>query len=238
MSGHSKWAQIKRSKGAKDAKRGILFSRLSKKITLAAKAGGTSDSTLNFQLRTEIENAKAQGMPNENIERAAKKAFEKGAAEIKQALYEGYGPYGTAFLVESATDNTNRAVQTIKHSFSKAGGSLGAMGSVSWQFASRGQILIERSEDMESIQMIAIEAGAEDVVESAEGLEVYTRPDDLERIKDYLEKSGAKIVGAEIIKSSSQLIVLEEEEQVKVQALIDELEDNEDVVAVHTNAIL
>ena len=147
MSGHSKWSQIKRTKGVKDAKRGVLFSKLSKKITIAAKAGGSPDPVLNFQLRTEIEYAKAQGMPNDNIDRAAKKAFEAGASAIIEAIYEGYGPFGTAFLVEVAADNTNRAVQNIKHIFSKHGGSLGAMGSVAWQFETKGQILVERGQE-------------------------------------------------------------------------------------------
>jgi YebC/PmpR family DNA-binding regulatory protein len=121
MSGHSKWAKIKRDKGSKDAQRGVLFSKLSKKISLAAKAGGNPDPALNFQLRTEIESAKVQGMPNDNIDRAIKRAFDKNAAQITEATYEGYGPFGTAFLIETATDNTNRTVSNIKHLLSKAG---------------------------------------------------------------------------------------------------------------------
>lgn len=239
MSGHSKWAQIKRSKGAKDAKRGVLFSQLSKRITIAAKSGGSPDPNLNYQLRAEIENAKAQGMPSENIERAAKKAFDKDALSITEAVYEGYGPFATAFLVEVATDNTNRAVQTIKHSFSKHGGSLGAMGSVAWQFETKGQILVERSsQDMSEIELAAIDAGAADVRESDEGLEIYTKPEDLQKVKNDLEQAGARIAQAQIIKESSQGVDLTEEQKPKVDALFAELEDNEDVVAVHTSANL
>lgn len=248
MSGHSKWSQIKRTKGAKDAKRGVLFSKLSKKITIAAKSG-SSDPTLNFQLRTEIEAARAEGMPNDNIDRAIKKASEKGAAALTEVIYEGYGPFGTAFLVEAATDNTNRAVQFIKHSFTKHGGSLGAMGSVAWQFEVKGQILVERkqnqesgiknqAEDLSQTEMAAIDAGAEDVRESEEGLEVYTKPENLQTIKKALEDAGAKIAQAQIIKESSQGVDLTEEQKVKVDALFAELEDNEDVVAVHTSANL
>lgn len=243
MSGHSKWSQIKRTKGAKDAKRGVLFSKLSKKITIAAKSG-SSDPALNFQLRTEIENAKAEGMPNDNIDRAIKKASSAEAAAIKEVTYEGYGPFGTAFLVEVAADNTNRSVQTIKHSFSKHGGSLGAMGSVAWQFEIKGQILVEREkvkgerQDLSNIELAAIDAGAEDVRESEEGLEVYTKPENLQTIKKALEDVGANIAGAQIIKESSQGVDLTEEQKPKVDALFAELEDNEDVVAVHTSANL
>lgn len=244
MSGHSKWSQIKRTKGAKDAKRGVLFSKLSKKITIAAKSGN-SDPALNFQLRTEIENAKAEGMPNDNIDRAIKKATDKDSLQITEAIYEGYGPFGTAFLVEVATDNTNRAAQHIKHAFTKHGGSFGAMGSVAWQFETKGQILVEKTVDSaqwteksEELELIAIDAGAEDVRESEEGLEVYTRPEQLQTIKQALAAAGANIAQAQIIKESSQGVDLTDEQKPKVDALFAELEDNEDVVAVHTSANL
>ncbi len=248
MSGHSKWSQIKRSKGAKDAKRGLVFSKLSRKITIAAK-GGNSDPALNFQLRTEIEAARAEGMPNDNIDRAIKKASSAEAVAIKEVIYEGYGPFGTAFLVEVVTDSTNRAVQNIKHSFTKHGGSLGAMGSVAWQFEVKGQILIARIKNQESgirnkipelseLELIAIDAGADDVRESAEGLEVYTKPENLQSIKQALVAAGANITQAQIIKESSQGVDLTEEQKPKVEALFAELEDNEDVVAVHTSANL
>ncbi len=249
MSGHSKWSQIKRTKGVKDAKRGVLFSKLSKKITLAAKSGH-SDPALNFQLRTEIEAARAEGMPNDNIDRAIKKASDKDSVQMTEAIYEGYGPYGTAFLVEVATDNTNRAVQHIKHAFSKHEGSLGAMGSVAWQFETKGQILVEnnsqflisnsqnKTPSMAELELIAIDAGADDVRESEEGLEVYTKPELLQSVRTTLAEAGASIAQAQIIKESSQGVNLTEEQKPKVDALFAELEDNEDVVAVHTSANL
>lgn len=244
MSGHSKWAKIKRDKGANDAKKGILFSKLSKKITLAAKSGGSSDPTKNFQLRSEIESAKALGMPNDNIDRAAKKAFDKDAVAISEIVYEGYGPFGTAFLVEVATDNTNRSVQNVKHIFSKHGGSLGTMGSVAWQFETKGQILLEKVENskqqlaLSEIELRAIDAGAVDVRESEEGLEIYTKPEDLLKIKTDLEALGAKIVQAEVVKESTQIVELSDDQRAKVEALLSEMEEYEDVVAVYTNANL
>ncbi len=244
MSGHSKWAQIKRSKGAKDAVRGVLFSQLSKRLTIAAKAGGSPDPALNFQLRTEIDAAKTKGMPNDNIERAIKRAFDKSAAQITQATYEGYGPFGTAFLVETATDNTNRTVSNIKHIFSKHGGSLGAIGSVAWQFETKGQILVasekikDKKSKLEELELLAIEVGAVDVRESEEGLEIYTKPEDLLKIRDALVKSGASIVQTDIIKESSQGVELDEEQKEKVGKLLDALSEDEDVTAVHTSANL
>ena len=238
MSGHSKWAQIKRSKGAKDLKRGVLFSKLSKKITLAAKAGNSPDPALNFQLRTEIENAKAEGMPNENIERASKKPFGKDAVQITEVVYEAYGPFGTAFIIESATDNTNRAVGNVKKILGKHEGNLGAQGSVAWQFLTLGLILIEQSEKTEEYELEAIEAGATDVDPSEEGLIVYTKPEELHKIKNILESKGAKIASSEIIKESTQSVSLTEDQKIKIESFISELEDDEDIIAVHTNALL
>lgn len=237
MSGHSKWAQIKRSKGAKDAKRGALFSKLSKKITIAAKSG-SPDPSLNFQLRTEIENAKAEGMPSDNIERAIKKASDKDSSQLTEALYEGYGPFGTAFLVEAATDNTNRAVGNIKHIFSKHNGSLGAIGSVAWQFETKGQILIEPVSNLAEIELAAIDAGATDVINTENGLEIHTSPENLHRIKLELENLGCKIAQSDIIKESTQPTELTESQKETIINLFTELEDNEDVTAVHSSAIL
>ncbi len=240
MSGHSKWSQIKRTKGALDQKRGLMFSKLGKKISIAVKEGGGSgDSSANYKLKSAIEYAKTQGMPNENIERAIKAATGGTAGGIKEVIYEGYGPFGTAFLVECATDNSNRTYQNIKHIFTKHGGNLGAQGSVAWQFLARGQILVERNRDnLSDLELAAIDAGAEDVRESAEGLEVYTLPLDLQKIKDALIKAGAKIVRADIIKESSQGTDLTDEQKPKVDALFAELENDEDVIAVHTSANL
>ena len=239
MSGHSKWSQIKRTKGVLDQKRGLLFSKLSKKISIAVKEGGGGDPSANFKLKGAIEYAKGQGMPNDNIDRAIKAATGGSAGNIKEVIYEGYGPFGTAFLVETATDNTNRAHSNIKHIFSKHGGSIGAQGSVAWQFAGKGQILVERSGgDLSNLELVSIDAGADDVRESPEGLEVYTKPGDLQKIKSALEKAGAKIAQADIIQESSQGVDLTEEQKPKVGALFAELENDEDVIAVHTSANL
>lgn len=239
MSGHSKWAQIKRTKGILDQKRGLLFSKLGKKISIAVKEGGGSgDTAINYKLKATVDYAKDLGMPNDNIERAIKNAAGSSAIDIKEIVYEGYGPFGTAFLVECATDNTNRTYQNIKHIFTKHGGNLGAPNSVAWQFETKGQILIKRSGDLSTIELAAIDAGAEDVRESEEGLEIYTLPHNLNNIKNALTDAGAKIVRADIIKESSQGVDLTEEQKPQVDALFAELENNEDVIAVHTSANL
>ena len=240
MSGHSKWAQIKRTKGALDQKRGLLFSKLSKKISIAVKEGGGSgDPSVNYKLKSAVDYAKDQGMPNDNIDRAIKAAVGGNAGDIKEVVYEGYGPFGTAFLVEAATDNTNRTFNNIKKIFSSHGGSIGAQGSVAWQFATKGQILVERDRpDLSEVQLAAIDAGADDVRESEEGLEVYTGPADLQKVKAALLAAGAKVARADIIKESSQGTDLTEGQKPKVDALFAELENDEDVIAVHTSANL
>jgi YebC/PmpR family DNA-binding regulatory protein len=238
MSGHSKWSQIKRTKGVLDQKRGALFSKLVKKISIAIKEGGSGDPSSNFRLKSAMEYAKAQGMPNDNIDRAIKSATGKDAKEIKEVIYEGYGPFGTAFLVEAATDNSNRTYNNIKLIFSEHGGNIGAQGSVAWQFSTKGQILVERDNNLPAIEMAAIDAGAEDVRESSEGLEVYTQPQDLNKVKQALLSAGAKIAQADIIKESSQGTDLTEEQKPEVDALFAELENDEDVIAVHTSANL
>jgi YebC/PmpR family DNA-binding regulatory protein len=238
MSGHSKWSQIKRTKGVLDQKRGLVFSKYSKKISMAVKEGGGGNPDANFKLKSVIESAKAAGMPNDNIDRAIKNGLGEGAAAVKEVVYEGYGPFGTAFLVEAATDNSNRTFNNIRKIFTEHGGSIGAQGSVAWQFATKGQILVERDIKINDIEMAAIDAGADDVRESDEGLEVYTKPTDLHKIKLALEKTGAKIAQAEIIKESSQGTDLTEEQKPKVDALFAELEQDDDVLAVHTSANL
>ena len=241
MSGHSKWSQIKRTKGALDAKRGVLFSKLGKKIAIAMKqGGGNPDPTMNFRLKSAIEKAREAGMPNDNIDRAIKKGSgADGGIMIQEVIYEGYGQFGTAFLVEAASDNTNRTFNNVKHIFSKNGGTIGATGSVAWQFVTRGQILVERDrDDLSEIELAAIDAGAEDVRESTEGLEIYTAPFDLGKIKDAVLAAGAKMAPAEVIKESTQGTDLTEEQKPKVDALFAELENDDDVIAVHTSANL
>lgn len=238
MSGHSKWAQIKRQKAVVDQKKGQVFSKMSREITIAAKSGG--DPASNFKLRLVLDRAREAGVPKDVVERAVKRGTgEDQAGQIEDVVYEGYGPFGTAFLIEAATDNKNRTVNNIKHIFTKHGGNLGSSGSVAWQFVTRGQILVERiAEDMSDVELAVIDAGAEDVRESAEGLEIYTTPIDLNKIKDTLTKAGAKIVSAQVIKESTQDVNLTEEQKPKVDTLFAELENDEDVIAVHTSANL
>jgi len=239
MSGHSKWSQIKRTKGVLDQKRGLLFSKLGKKISIAVKEGGGSgDPAANFRLKSAVEYARAQGMPNDNVERAIKSATGKDSKEIKEVVYEGYGPFGTAFLVEAATDNSNRTYNNVKLIFSEHGGNIGAQGSVAWQFSTKGQILVERDNNLPAIEMAAIDAGAQDVRESNEGLEVYTEAQDLNKVKQALLSAGAKIAQADIIKESSQGTDLTEEQKPKVDLLFAALENDDDVLAVHTSANL
>lgn len=238
MSGHSKWSTIKRAKGAADAKRGALFAKLSKKISIAVREGGSGDPANNFRLRVEIEKARAVSMPNDNIERAIKKGLgQDGSAIIEEVTYEGYGPYGTAFIIETATDNRNRTVSNIKHILSKHDGTLGAQGSVSWQFTTRGQIMIIRdNRDLPELGLAAIDRGAEDIAESEEGLIIYTKPQDLDKIKNWLIESGVEVAEAEIVKESEQQIELSNGQWTVIEKLIQELEDNEDVTAVYTSA--
>lgn len=239
MSGHSKWSQIKRTKGVLDQKRGLLYSKLGKKISIAVKEGGGSgDPSANFKLKSAVDYAKDQGMPNDNIERAIKSALGGGGAAIQEVVYEGYGPFGTAFLVECATDNTNRTFQNIRHIFTEHGGSIGAQNSVAWQFSTKGQILVERDENLSTIELAAIDAGADDVRESEEGLEIYTKPLDLDKIKQVIASAGAKIARSDIIKESSQGVDLTEDQKPKVDNLFAALENDEDVIAVHTSANL
>lgn len=235
MSGHSKWSTIKRAKGAKDAKRSDLFSKLAKQISIAVREGGGSgDPTHNFKLRLEIERAKAQSLPNANIERAIKKGLgQEGGAMIEKIIYEGYGPFGVPLLIVTATDNKNRTVASIKHILNKNNGSLGAQNSVAWQFQSIGQILVERTDNLEDLQLVAIDNGATDVKESQEGLEIEVNPESLEKLKAALEASGAKIVQAEVIQQSTQPVELDQKQQQALDSLIEQLEDDEDVTAVH-----
>lgn len=240
MSGHSKWSQIKRTKGALDQKRGLLFSKLGKKISIAVREGGSSDPSANFRLKSAIEYARGQGMPNENVERAIKSGSGTDAANImKEVIYEGYGPFATAFLIEAVTNNSNRTFNNVRKIFSDHGGTIGAQGSVAWQFSTKGQILVERDrEDLSELELAAIDAGAIDVRESGEGLEVYTTAQDLQKIKEALLSAGATIAQADIIQESSQGTDLKEEEKPAVEELFAALESDEDVISVHTSANL
>lgn len=235
MSGHSKWSTIKRKKGVMDAKRGALFTKLAREIQIAAREG--ADPEYNFKLRLAIEKAKAHSMPKENIERAIRRGagLEKGE-ELMAIMYEGYGPGGVAILVEALTDNRNRAVADIRRTFSRAGGSLGEAGSVAWQFESKGYITIPlEGQDQDALLEAAIMAGAEDVEFGSEVAEVYTAPADLQAVREAFELRGIPVESAELIWKPINLISLGPKETLQNMALIEALEELEDVSRVFSN---
>lgn len=238
MSGHSKWAQIKHRKAAADQKKGQLFTKLSREVAIAAKNGG--DPETNYKLRLSLERAKDAGMSKEAIERATRRSSGEGKEQIEEVLYEGYAPGGIAFLIEAATSNRNRTTSEIRHILSKFEGSLGSQGSVAFLFSKKGQILIPRegNPNLEDISLAAIDAGAEDVKMSGEGLEIYTVPLDLEKVKNALFDRGVKIASCEVAQIPQTPIEPAEAIKDKILKLIETLEDNEDVIAVHTNASL
>ena len=237
MSGHSKWSTIKRQKGANDARRGAIFTKLSREIIQAAKQGG-GDPGMNFKLRLAIQRAKAQNMPNDNIERAIAKGTGGGEGEqLDEIQYEGYGPGGTAIIVSALTDNRNRTVAEIRHRFSRGGGNLGENGSVSWQFEAKGLITIPvNGKDPDDLAMLAIDAGAEDVDVQDGQVEVKTEPSSLEPVRKALESNGLEIENADFALVPKMTVELEEKAAHQVLRLIEALEDLEDVQRVYSNA--
>ena len=238
MSGHSKWSTIKRQKGATDAKRGALFTKLSREIILAARQGG-GDTTMNFRLRLAVQRAKASNMPNDNIERAIAKGTGTGGDEqqLDEVTYEGYGPGGVAILVSVATDNRNRTVAEIRHRFSRSGGNLAETGAVGWQFEPRGVITIPlNGHDPDELALQAIDAGAEDVETQDEAIEVLTEPANLEPVRKALESAGLEIENADFSMIPKNLMEMDEKTTHQAMRLIEALEDLEDVQRVYTNA--
>lgn len=238
MSGHSKWSSIKHKKGATDAKRGKIFTRLIKEITVATRMGGSGDPAANPRLRAAVQAAKAENMPKDNIGRAIKKGTgELEGVNYEESIYEGYGPGGAAVLIETLTDNKNRAVADVRFIFSKNGGNLGENGCVAWMFEKKGYINIEKNSADEDILMeIAIDAGAEDVQEDEISFEVTTAPEDFEAVKAAIDQASIPFVEAEITmlpQSTTNLVGKEAELMVK---LMEALEDCEDVQKVYTNA--
>jgi YebC/PmpR family DNA-binding regulatory protein len=238
MSGHSKWATIKRAKAVTDAKRGSLFTKLAKNISVAVKAGGGSDPAFNFKLRVAIDKARAAAMPNDNIERAIRRGAGEGKEAIENVTYEGYGPAGSALIVEAVTDNKNRTTQSIRNIFSKNGGRMGEQGSVAWMFESKGEILLEKQPGTDDLSLELIDLGVEDVKEAEHGLEIYTLPIDLEKIKKFIENKSLKILSAELVMRPNQSLELSESELTEVRRLVEALEDDDDVINVHTNTNL
>jgi YebC/PmpR family DNA-binding regulatory protein len=236
MSGHSKWSTIKRKKGAADAQRGAVFTKLSREIIIAAKQG--ADPAANFKLRLAVQRAKAQNMPNDNIERAIAKGAGQGEGEqLDEITYEGYGPGGTAILVATLTDNRNRTVAEVRHRFSRSGGNLGETGSVGWQFEAKGIITIPvKDADADDVALQAIDAGADDVSVDDGVLEVQTEPVKLEAVRKTLESAGFEIENADFAMVPKTLIELDEKTAHQAMRLLEGLEDLEDVQRVYSNA--
>jgi YebC/PmpR family DNA-binding regulatory protein len=237
MSGHNKWASIKHKKGANDAKRGKIFTKLIKEITVAARMGG-GDPNGNPRLRAAVLAARAENMPKDNIERGIKKGTgELEGVSYEESLYEGYGPGGAAVLVESLSDNKNRSVAEIRHIFSKNGGSLGTNGCVAWMFKKKGYIAIERSAvDEETLMEKALEAGAEDVREDETTFEVITAPEDFEAVKAAIDELKAPYISSEVTMLPQNTTSLAGKEADQMMKLMDMLEDCDDVQKVYTNA--
>ena len=236
MAGHSKWANIKFRKAAQDAKRGKVFTKLIKEITVSARLGG-SDPDANPRLRTAIDKALGANMTRDTIERAVKRgAGELDGDDIEEIRYEGYGPNGVAVLVETATDNRNRTVSEVRHAFTKHGGNLGTDGSVAYLFSKIGSIVFTGDHDEEKIMEIALEAGADDVESGDEVIEVVTPPEAFHDVEQAFKDAGIEPEMSELIQRPSTETELEGEEAEKVMKLIDALEDLDDVQDVFTNA--
>lgn len=235
MSGHSKWATIKHAKAKTDAQRGKVFTKIIKEITTAAKIGG-GDPGGNPRLRLAIDKAKAANMPGDNIKRAIEKGVGGGGTVMEELTYEGYGPGGVAVMIEILTDNRNRAAGEIRNLLEKGGGNLGAAGSVSYIFKRVGSIVFDKSAvEEEKLTMAAIDAGAEDVLPEETTIEVITKPEDFEKVRDALKAAGLTPASAELTMHPTTTVKLTGEAAQKALKLVANLEDHEDVQAVHAN---
>lgn len=237
MGGHSHWSQVKRQKGATDAKRGQIFTKLGREIMIAAREGG-GDPEMNPRLRLALVKARENNMPADTVERAIKRGTGQleGAKQLIDVTFEGYGPGGVAILVDVLSDNRNRAVSSLRTTFSRGGGSLGESGCVAWQFDSKGLILIEASDsDPEEIALMAIDAGAEDVEVEDKRVEVHTAPGDLEKVRRSLEEMEVPVASAELFMVPKSTISLDDKQAVQVLRLLDTLEELDDVQRVYSN---
>jgi YebC/PmpR family DNA-binding regulatory protein len=234
MSGHSKWSTIKREKGAKDAARGALFTRLGNAIAIAARAG--ADPDMNFALRLAIDKAKVSNMPNTNIQRSIDRGSGKlGGEQIQEVLYEGYGPQGVAILVATATDNLNRTYPEVKLAFSKHGGSIAEKGAVLFQFDHKGRIVVDATLD-DDFMMQALEAGAEDVVQEDDEVVVYTANTEVAKVRDAFKEQGVTVKEADLTYLPKNTVAVTDEATAgKIERLMDSLEASDDVVETYTN---
>ncbi|MER3632214.1 MAG: YebC/PmpR family DNA-binding transcriptional regulator [Blastocatellia bacterium] len=237
MSGHSKWHTIKHKKGALDAKRGKIFTKLIKEITVAARTGGSGDPDANARLRKAIADAKAQNMPSDTIERAIKRGTgEIGGVAYEEITYEGYGPGGVAVLIETMTDNRNRTVAELRHIFSKNGGNLGESGSVGWMFEKKGYIVVDKAAKPEDeLFEIAIEAGADDVRDDGDALEIFTSPENFDVVLEAVKSAGIEPQAASISMIPQNYIRLEGADAKQMLKLYDALEDHDDVQKIFAN---
>ena len=237
MSGHSKWSSIKHQKGVADARRGQLFTKLTREIIVAAREGG-SNPEINFRLRLVVQRARDNNMPQDNIERAIKRGSgELEGAALVELVLEGYGPSGTAILVQALTDNRNRTLQDVRNIFSRNGGNLGESGCVAWLFDSKGLIRVETNDlDTEELALQAIDAGAEDVNIENANMEIYTRPEELEAVRRALEGKNISVASAELSTVPKTTIELEEKAALQTLKLLDKLEELDEVQNVSSNA--
>jgi YebC/PmpR family DNA-binding regulatory protein len=239
MSGHSKFANIKHKKEKNDAAKGKVFTILGREIAVAVKEGGP-DPANNYRLATVIAKAKAANMPNDTIDRGIKKASgDLGSVNYEHVIYEGYGPGGTAIIVEALTDNKNRTAANVRSAFTKGNGSIGTQGCVSFMFDTKGQIIIDREEcdlDGDTMMEKALEAGAEDFSEEEDSFEILTAPDDLETVQKALEAEGIKMVSAEVTRLPQNYVELKDEDAIKcLTRILDLLDEDDDVQNVYTN---
>jgi YebC/PmpR family DNA-binding regulatory protein len=240
MSGHSKWHNIQKTKGAQDAKRAQAFTKIAREMIVAVKEGGSGDPNNNSRLAAVITKAKAVNMPNDNIKRTIEKALGSGdTSSFESIVYEGYGPSGVAMIVESMTDNRNRTASEVRHYFDKYGGNMGTSGCVSWSFDKKGVIVIDNEDedlDEDTVMMAALEAGAEDFEADGPVFEVYTSPDDFQSVVNNLEAGGYKFLSAQLEMVPQTYIKLQNEDDIKnMQKMLDMFEDNEDVQNVWHN---
>jgi YebC/PmpR family DNA-binding regulatory protein len=236
MSGHSKWASIKRQKGATDAKRGALFTKLGNAITIAARAGG-GDPATNFKLRIEIDKARAANLPKDNIERAIKRGTgEESKTQIEEVTYEGYGPGKVAIIVKGITDNKNRTISAVRQIFEKHGGTLGQSGAVSWMFDAKGVIRVNKAgQSAEELELKAIDLGAQDLKEEGTELVIYTEPDKLQTVKDGLEKNNMAIEFAELDLVPQNYTKFDDAIKEKLMKLFEALDEDPDVSNYYSN---
>ncbi len=238
MSGHSHWQTIRRKKESNDAKRGAIFTKVAREIVIAVREGGGGDTDTNIRLRMALDKARSLGMPKDNIERAIRRGTgeDKGAEEIIQVLYEGYGPNGVAMMIDVLTDNRNRSVAAVRHVLTRAGGTMADPGAVAWQFERRGSIAVSASMDFEELFMAAVEAGALDVIDGEDDAhEVITAPSDLHVVSNALKEMEIPVENAELIMMPQNEIELERQDSVRILRLIDELEELDDVRRVFSN---